>query len=159
MDFTLNEEQTLLQDTVARFVRDDYAFDDRRKLVETPDGFSREHWKMFAQLGWLGLPFAESDGGFGGGAVETMLVFESFGKGLVVEPYLATVVLAGGAPKLAGTPAQKQARLEAVIEGSLQGALAYSEPQARFNLANVATTAKAKDRGYVINGHKTVVFG
>ena len=116
MDFSLSDEQTLLQDSVSRFIQNDYDFARRQKLVHSADGFSREHWKTFAELGWLGVPFAEADGGFGGGAIESMLMFEQFGKGLVVEPVVPTVVLAGGALKLAGSAAQK-ARLAACKTG------------------------------------------
>ncbi len=157
MDFSLSDEQTLLQDSVSRFIQNDYDFARRQKLVHSADGFSREHWKTFAELGWLGVPFAEADGGFGGGAIESMLMFEQFGKGLVVEPVVPTVVLAGGALKLAGSAAQKARYLAGIIDGSLQGALAYVEPQARFNLADVVTQARADGDGYVLNGHKAVV--
>ncbi|MCH9669896.1 MAG: acyl-CoA dehydrogenase family protein [Gammaproteobacteria bacterium] len=158
MDFTLNEEQTMLEESVARFVQNDYTFESRQKIVASDLGFSRENWQLFAELGWLGIPFAEDDGGFGGGAVESMVMFENFGKGLLVEPYLATIVLAGGALRLGGTASQKATLLKQLIEGSAQGALAYAEPQARYNLTNVATTAKATDDGYVINGQKALVL-
>jgi len=123
------------------------------------EGFSRENWKQFAELGWLAVPFAEEDGGIGGGAIELMIVMEQLGRGLVVEPYLATVILAGGALKYAGNEAQKGAYLGAIIEGSKMGALAFAEPQSRFNLADVATTAAADGDGYVLSGHKAVVLG
>ena len=94
MDFTLNEEQQLLDDSLSRFIEKDYDFESRRNCTESDPGFSREHWKLFAELGWLAVPFAEEDGGIGGGAVESVVMFENIGKGLVIEPYLATVVLA-----------------------------------------------------------------
>ena len=148
----------MLEESVARFVQNDYTFESRQKIVASDLGFSRENWQLFAELGWLGIPFAEDDGGFGGGAVESMVMFENFGKGLLVEPYLATIVLAGGALRLGGTASQKATLLKQLIEGSAQGALAYAEPQARYNLTNVATTAKATDDGYVINGQKALVL-
>lgn len=158
MDFSFSEEQTLLQDSVARFIQNDYDFAARQKIIRGEDGFSRAHWRTFAELGWLGVPFPEADGGFGGGAIESMIMLEQFGKGLVVEPFLPTVVLAGGALKIAGTAAQKQQYLAGIIDGSLQGALAYVEPQGRFNLADLVTTAKADGGGYVLNGYKAVVL-
>ena len=106
MDFSFTEEQTLLEESVAKYIQNDYDFESRQKLVKSEDGFSKENWATFADLGWLGVPFAEEDGGFGGGAVESMLMAESFGKGLLVEPYLATVVLAGGAIKHGGSAEQ-----------------------------------------------------
>mgnify|MGYP000191592271 CR=1 FL=1 len=159
MDFSLSEEQTLLKDSLERFIQNDYDFDTRRKVMAGEEGFSRENWKQFAELGWLAVPFAEEDGGIGGGAIELMIVMEQLGRGLVVEPYLATVILAGGALKYAGNEAQKGAYLGAIIEGSKMGALAFAEPQSRFNLADVATTATADGDGYVLSGHKAVVLG
>src|SRR5512137_1942912 len=114
MDFSFSEEQTLLQDSVQRFIQNDYGFAARQKIIRGEDGFSRDHWRTFAELGWLGVPFSEADGGFGGGAIESMLMLEQFGKGLVVEPFLPTVVLAGGALRIAGDAAQKQKYLAGV---------------------------------------------
>jgi len=158
MDFSFTEEQTLLQESVARFIQNDYGFEQRQKLVKSEQGFSAEHWKTFAELGWLGVPFAEADGGFDGGAVECMLMLEQFGRGLVVEPYLATVVLAGGAIRSGGSAEQKAAYLPGIIDGSTQGALAYAEPQGRFNLADLKTTAGREGDSYIINGYKAVVL-
>src|SRR5210317_198669 len=126
MDFSFSEEQTLLQDSVERFIQNDYAFETRQKVVKDEQGFSSDNWKTFAELGWLGVPFAEADGGFGGSAIESMIMMEQFGKGLVVEPFLPTVVLAGGALKIAGSQAQKARYLARIIDGSVQGALAYA---------------------------------
>ena len=128
MDFSFSEEQTLLQDSVARFIQNDYGFSQRQKIVKEESGFSRQNWKTFAELGWLGVPFSEQDGGFGGGAVESMIMLEQFGRGLVVEPFLASVVLAGGALKIGGSADQKARYLAGIIDGSVQGALAYAEP-------------------------------
>ncbi len=158
MDFSLSEEQTLLQDSVQRFVQNDYTFESRQKLIAGDPGFSVDNWKQFAELGWLGMPFAETDGGFGGGAVETMIMMEALGKGLVVEPFVPTVVLAGGALKLAGSAAQKASHLAGIIDGSVLGALAFAEPQSRYNLADVAVTAKADGDGWVLDGAKSVVL-
>jgi alkylation response protein AidB-like acyl-CoA dehydrogenase len=112
-----------------------------------------------AELGILGMPFSEEDGGFGGGAVDAMVVMEEFGKGLVVEPFVPTVVCAGGFLKHAGTAAQKDEHLGGIVAGSSLFAFAYAEPRGRFDYANLETTAKKDGSGYVINGHKAVVIG
>jgi pimeloyl-CoA dehydrogenase small subunit len=158
MDFSLSEEQTLLQDSVARFIQNDYSFEARQKLVAGELGFSADNWRTFAELGWLGVPFSEDDGGFGGGAVESMLMLEQFGKGLVIEPYLATVVLAGGALKIAGSAEQKTTHLAGIIDGSVQAALAFAEPQGRYNLADLTTAARRDGDGWVLDGYKAVVL-
>jgi alkylation response protein AidB-like acyl-CoA dehydrogenase len=159
MDFSFSSEQTLLQDSVERFIQNDYGFDQRQKLTATELGFSREHWAHFAELGWLGLPFAEEDGGFGGTAIDTMILMEAFGKGLVVEPYVSTVLMAGSALARAGTSAQKETHLAAIIAGECLASLAYIEPQSRFNLSHVVTKAEPAGDGWVINGFKGVVQG
>jgi pimeloyl-CoA dehydrogenase small subunit len=158
MDFSFTDEQNLLKDSVERFVQNDYGFDDRQKIVRGEQGFSADNWNTFAELGWLGVPFSEEDGGFGGQAVDMMLIMEQFGRGLIVEPYLATVILAGGALKVAGSAEQKGAYLPGIIDGTRQGALAYAEPQGRFNLADLTTTASKDGDGYVLNGYKAVVL-
>jgi alkylation response protein AidB-like acyl-CoA dehydrogenase len=159
MDFSFSEEQGLLQDSIQRYIQNSYTFDARQKLLKTEDGFSRENWASFAELGWLGLPFSEESGGFGGTAVETMIMMEEFGKGLVVEPYVSTVIMAGSVIEAGGTSAHKEGVLAEIMAGTKLASLAYVEPQARFNLADVTTTAKAEGDGYVINGFKGVVLG
>jgi alkylation response protein AidB-like acyl-CoA dehydrogenase len=159
MDFSLSEEQTMLQDSVQRFVQNDYSFDQRQKTVKEGEGFSREVWQNFAELGWLALPFSEEVGGIGGGPIETMILMEEFGKGLVVEPYLSTILLAGKALEEAGTSAHKEGLLGEIIAGSKLGARAFVEPQARFSLNDCTTTATKTDAGYEINGFKGVVLG
>ncbi|MBV1876127.1 MAG: acyl-CoA dehydrogenase family protein [Pseudomonadales bacterium] len=159
MDFAFSDEQTLLQDSVQRFIRNDYSFIERQKLLLTDCGFSRENWQSFADLGWLGLSFDESSGGFGGGAIETMIVMEEFGKGLVVEPYISCVILAGKLIESAATAAQKEAYLAAIISGDLMAAFAFVEPKARYNLADISTRGEETATGYIINGHKGVVLG
>lgn len=158
MDFSFTDEQTLLEESVARFIQNDYGFETRQQVVKGELGYNADHWSTFAELGWLGVPFTEEEGGFGGGAVETMLMMENFGRGLLIEPYLATIVLAGGAIKYAGNTEQKAAWLPGLIDGSKQAAFAYAEPQGRFNLADLATRATEQGEGYVINGHKAVVL-
>lgn len=158
MDFSFSDEQTLLQESIEKFIQNDYSFERRQQVVQEEQGFSADNWRTFAELGWFGVPFPEADGGFGGTAVDSMLMWEQFGKGLLVEPVLATVVLAGGALKIAGSAEQKRRYLNGVMDGSLQGALAFAEPQGRFNLADLITTAAASDGGFVLNGYKAVVL-
>ncbi len=158
MDFSFSDEQTLLQDSIEKFIQNDYAFEARQRVVREEQGFSSDNWRTFAELGWLAVPFPEADGGFGGTAIESMIMSEQFGKGLVVEPFLATVVLAGGALKIGGSQEQKNRYLGGVMDGSLHGALAYAEPQGRFNLADLTTTAAREGDGYLINGYKAVVL-
>ncbi|MFT4632100.1 MAG: alkylation response protein AidB-like acyl-CoA dehydrogenase [Candidatus Azotimanducaceae bacterium] len=159
MDFSLSDEQVLLQDSVQRFIQNDYGFAIRQKILDSEEGFSREIWQSFADLGWLALPFSEADGGIGGGSVELMVLLEAFGKGLVVEPYLSTVLLAGRCVEWGGSSQQKETLLAELIAGQCLGALAFVEPQARFNLSDVTTTAVQKGDGYVLNGFKGVVLG
>ena len=158
MDFSLSQEQQLLKDSVERFVREKYEFEARCKLVATSEGYSQENWSMMAELGWLAVGFPEDHGGFGGGPVETMIIMEAVGQGLVLEPYLPSIVLGGNLVALGGSEEQKNALLPALGEGNLKLAFAYAERQARFDLFDVETTAKKDGGGYVINGEKGVVF-
>lgn len=148
----------MLNDSVARFIDNDYSFDRRQKVAESEPGYSEEIWRQYAELGWTAAPFAEEDGGLGGGPVELMLLLEQFGRGLVVEPYLATVVLAGGVLARAASVEQKERWLAPVIGGELQAALAFAEPQARFDLADIATTAAPDGEGWLLNGRKAMVL-
>ncbi|MCG8695216.1 MAG: acyl-CoA dehydrogenase [Minwuiales bacterium] len=159
MDFSFSTEQTLLKDSVVRFVQDEYDFDTRRKLVASEEGFSRDNWAKFAELGWLSMPLPEDYGGLGGSAVETMILMEAFGTGLVAEPYMPTVILGAGLVEAAGSEAQKQEILPAVAGGEMMLAFGFAEPQSRFNLADITTTAEASNGGFVLNGKKSVVFG
>ncbi|MFC0284487.1 acyl-CoA dehydrogenase family protein [Camelimonas abortus] len=158
MDFDLSEEQRLLKDSVERLVADHYDFEARKRHIAGPKGYSDEIWSRFAELGILGLPFAEEDGGFGGGGVDTMIVMEALGRGLVVEPYLATVVMGGGAVRRGGSPEQKQRVVPSIADGSLKLALAHSEPQSRYNLANVAASARRDGDGWALDGEKVFVL-
>ncbi|MBT7956328.1 MAG: pimeloyl-CoA dehydrogenase small subunit, partial [Rhodospirillaceae bacterium] len=158
MDFTLNEEQQLLKNSAERFVEQDYSFEKRRDIIASPDGFDREVWAQMAELGWLGLPFSEADGGYDGTPVETMILMEALGRGLMVEPYLATVVLGGGLVAALGSADQKSAVLPPLIAGEMQLAFAYAEPQSRFDPADITTTASKDGEGYLLNGHKAVVL-
>jgi hypothetical protein len=158
MDLTPSDEQRLLRESADRFVSETYTADHRRKVASDPLGFSAEIWKQFAELGWLALPIAEAHGGLGGGAVEVGILMEAFGRGLVSEPYLSTVVIGASLISECGTDAQKQALLPKVADGSLVLAFAHSERQARFDLADVRTTAKRTPDGWRLDGHKTAVL-
>jgi pimeloyl-CoA dehydrogenase small subunit len=157
MDFELSDEQRLLRESVDRLLADHYGFAQRRGYGAEPEGFSTQMWSRYAEQGLLGLPFAEEYGGFGGGPIEIMLVMEAFGRVLALEPYLATVVLAGTALRLAGSEPQKRAILPQVAEGRMILAFAHSERQARYDLTDVLTTAKPTTSGWVLDGAKSVV--
>ena len=158
MNFEFTEEQIMLRDSVARFIQDDYSFDARKEIARSEAGMSRDNWGTFAELGWLSIPFAEEHGGFGGGPVDVMVVMEQLGKGLVLEPYLATVLLFGGLLQKGGSAQLQGEYIPQIIEGSCLGAFAYLERQSRFELADVATTATASEGGYRLDGEKVVVF-
>ena len=158
MDFDLSEEQRLLKDSVEGLLKSAYDFESRKKYGAEPDGFSRAIWGKFAEQGLLGLPFAEADGGFGAGSVETMIVMEALGRALVLEPYLPTVILAGGFLRRAGSAEQKAAYLPGLIDGSKLFAFAQLEKSSRYDLGDVTTTAKPQGDGWVIDGDKTVVL-
>lgn len=158
MNFDFSEEQVMLRDSVARFIQDDYSFDARRRIAASDTGMSQEHWKTFAGLGWLSVPFAEEHGGFGGGPVDIMVMMEEFGKGLVLEPYFATVILFGGLLQHAGNAEQQAAHIPQIIEGNRLGAFAFAERQSRYELADVRTVAIADGDGFLLSGEKVVVY-
>ncbi|THD81270.1 MAG: pimeloyl-CoA dehydrogenase small subunit [Phenylobacterium sp.] len=159
MDFNFTDEQSMLRDTVASYLADHYAFDQRRAIVAKEPGWSPAVWKAFAEeLGILGAPFSEELGGLGGGPIENMVVMEEFGKALVVEPYLGTVVIGGGFLKHSGHPRAAEL-IGAIVAGEAIFAFAQAEPTSRYNLAHVATTAKQDGGSYVLNGKKSVVVG
>ena len=158
MDFTFNEEQTMIQDQVEQFIQKEYDWETRQELSNSDLGFGTHNWKTFAELGWLGIAVSEKNGGFGGSSIETMLIMEEFGKGLVVEPFLETVVISAGILARHGTDEQKNQVLNSVINGEMHLALAYAEPQSRLNLSDVVTEAKEEGDNFVINGFKSVVM-
>jgi alkylation response protein AidB-like acyl-CoA dehydrogenase len=158
MDLTLSDEQRLLRESVDRFIAETYDADHRRRVAADPLGFSPEIWKKFAELGWLALPIDEAHGGLGGGAIETGILMEAFGRGLVTEPYLSTVVIGAALISECGSEEQKQAILPKVADGSLRVAFAHSERSARFDLAEVNTTARRRADGWRLDGHKTAVL-
>jgi len=158
MNFDYNEEQQLLADSVRRFIQKDYEFEGRRKIVASTEGTSESVWGIFAEMGLTGIPFSPDYGGFGGGAIDLLSVMEAFGEGLVVEPFLATLMGAQCVAR-AGSDAQKKAILTAVVEGKLKMAFAFSEKGSRYDLAHVKTTAKKSGSGWTLDGEKVVVLG
>ena len=158
MDFDLSEEQRLLKESVDGLLTDSYDFEQRKKYMKEKGGWSRAVWSKLAEQGLLGLPFAEADGGFGAGAVETMIVMEALGRAMVLEPYLATVVIGGGFLRHGGSAAQKAAHIPSIIDGSKTFGFAQLEKNSRYDLNDVATTAKKKGDGWVIDGEKFVVI-
>jgi pimeloyl-CoA dehydrogenase small subunit len=158
MDFDLTDEQRLLKDSVDRLIADHYAFEQRKKYMAEATGWSAAVWNQYAELGLLGLPFEEKLGGFGGGAVETMIVMEAFGRGLVLEPYFATVILGGGLLRHASSDALRAALVPQIVAGKLKLAFGHVERHSRYNLADVATTAREDGDGYVLDGAKSVVL-
>lgn len=158
MDFEFSDEQRLLKDSVERLIADRYGFESRKAYLSSASGWSTEVWAQYADLGLLGLPFAEEYGGFGGGPVETMIVMEAFGRGLVLEPYFATIILGGGVLRHAASAAQRTELLPLVGAGKLKLALAHVERHSRYDLAHVTTTAQRAGDGWVINGAKSVVL-
>ena len=158
MDFDLSEEQRLLRESLDRLIGDRYDFEQRKAYGQNADGWSRELWRQYAELGLLGLPFAESYGGSGGGPVETMIAMEAFGRALALEPYLATVVLGGGFLRHGGTTEQCSALIPRIADGGLTLAFAYTERQSRYNLADISTKAARDGASWVLDGEKGVVL-
>ena len=158
MNFDLSEEQTMIKDSIARFVQDNYAYDQRNQVVAMPHGFSNEHWQQFAELGWLSIPFDEAYGGFGGGPVDTMVIMQELGRGLVIEPFLPTILLFGGLLQAGATEELKSELIPNIIAGELQGGFAYLERQSRYAMTDVKTRARQDGVNWVLSGEKTVVL-
>jgi alkylation response protein AidB-like acyl-CoA dehydrogenase len=157
VDFSYSDDQRMLRETVDRLLAERYDFRSRAGYLREPNGFSRSMWKQFAELGLLGLPFPEQHGGSGAGAVETMLVMEAFGRSLVLEPYLATVVLAGGILRRA-TPAQAARILPSIATGERLVSVALLEPRSGPDPLRVAATARPAPSGWVLDGEKSLVL-
>jgi alkylation response protein AidB-like acyl-CoA dehydrogenase len=157
MNFELSQEQQLLQDSIARFVQDNYDLERRTKLAASKFGFSKEHWDTMAELGWFSLPFAEADGGFGGNQIDTMVMMEQVGRALLLEPFFASVVLGGGVLRRAASAEQRAELIPGIIDGTRQLTLAYAEEQARFDLHDIVTTARPDNGGFILNGQKSMV--
>tara|TARA_B100000927_G_scaffold291510_1_gene294103 strand:+ start:410 stop:1543 length:1134 start_codon:yes stop_codon:yes gene_type:complete len=158
MNFELSEEQKMIQQSVERFVQENYDLSNRISISSEDPGFSKEYWSSMAELGWLGLAFAEEEGGFGGNQIDTLVLMEQFGKGLVLEPFLANIVLGGGAIKRSNSQKLKETIIPGLIDGSLQITLAYAEEQSRFDLNDVATSATEDGEGFILNGKKSMVL-
>ncbi|MDY6812377.1 MAG: acyl-CoA dehydrogenase family protein, partial [Pseudomonadota bacterium] len=152
MDLTLSDEQKLIRQAVERFIRNDYSFDARKKIIGAEPGYSTAHWQTFAELGWLGVPLPEAHGGFGGALADLLQVVEPFGAGMVVEPYLPSVILAGTAIAEGGSEAQQAELLPAIADGTLIAALAHGERQSRFNPHDVQTSARREGDAYLLDG-------
>jgi alkylation response protein AidB-like acyl-CoA dehydrogenase len=158
MDFRYSEEQLALQDTLQRFISRDYDFESRRALARSPLGFSAEAWDRYAEIGLLALPLPEEFGGLGGNGVDIMAVMETFGQGLLLEPYLSTVVLCGGLIRDAASESVKKSLLPQIAAGTLKIALAAYEAAGRYTLAHVDCTATTNTGGWTLSGRKTVVL-
>jgi pimeloyl-CoA dehydrogenase small subunit len=157
MDFDLSEEQRLLKESLDRLIGDRYAFEQRKGYAQSPQGWSRELWGQFAELGLLGLPFEERHGGSAGGPVETMIAMEAFGRALALEPYLATVVLGGGFLRHGGSAEQCADLIPQIADGSLTVAFAHTERQSRYDLYDIETRAVRDGAGWMLDGKKGVV--
>jgi len=158
MNFDYTDEQNAIRDSLSKWAAQQYDFDKRREALKSEDGW-KKNWATFAELGLLAAPLPEDFGGLGGGPIDVSVVMEEFGKALVVEPYVPTVVIGAGAIKNAGSAAQKDEHLTAIAGGERIIAFAQAEPKSRWSLSDVTTTAKKDGAGYVLNGQKAVVIG
>ncbi|MCH2190940.1 MAG: acyl-CoA dehydrogenase family protein [Gammaproteobacteria bacterium] len=159
MNFEFNEEQMMLKDSIIKWSQDNYSFDQRRVSADNPEGFSRAHWATFAELGWLSVPFAEEYGGYGGSIIDLAAIMQEFGKMLATEPLVPTMVLFGGVLSASSNEDIKTELIPQIIDGSLLGAVAIYEPQSRFDMSNITTSASVEGDGYLLNGSKSVVLG
>lgn len=157
MFIQFNEEQTMLLDSAGKYLHDNYSFDRRQAILREPQSFCDKHWQAFADLGWLAMTLSEDAGGLGGGALETMILCEQFGKYLVLEPYLESVLLVGGLLELGAGPLQKAHFVEGLITGKLQGAVAYLEANHVADPLSVATTVVKEGDRFVLRGQKVAV--
>ena len=158
MDLSISEEQSAIRDVISRFIENEYDFEKRMSIAEGDSAFDSDVYNFFVEQGFTAIPFSEEDGGLNGGPVETMLIMKEIGRGLVLEPYLENVILAGGVLKRLATDDQKSKWLSNIINGELQSTLAFIEPQSRFNLNDVATIAKDNGDKVIINGKKSFVL-
>lgn len=158
MEFDLSEDQRLMEASIARLLRERYGFEQRRAYQKTPEGWSRDMWRRYAELGLLGLPFDEAHGGLGATAVETMIVMNAFGRALVLEPYLPTVILCGGLLRHGGNAALCREVIPRIVNGETTLALACQERQSRYDLFDVLTDARANGSGWTLSGKKGLVL-
>ncbi len=158
MDLSISEEQSAIRDVISRFIENEYDFEKRMSIAEGDTAFDPDVYNFFVEQGFTAIPFSEEDGGLNGGPIETMLIMKEIGRGLVLEPYLENIILAGGVLKRLATDDQKSKWLSNIINGELQSTLAFTEPQSRFNLNDVATVAKENGDKVIINGKKSFVL-
>jgi pimeloyl-CoA dehydrogenase small subunit len=158
MDFDLTDEQRMLQDSLQRLLAERCSFEQRLAGRDEPCGYSRVLWSRYAEMGLLGLPFPEADGGLGGGPVETLIVMQALGRALALEPYLPTVVLAGALLREAGSAAQRDAQVGSIMAGERTLAFACTEAQSRYDLADVTTRAERDGSGWRLSGTKRFVL-
>ena len=157
MDLSLSAEDSILRDSVERFVRQSYPFNERRNFVNENKSFLEENWQKFSKLGWLGLNLPEEFGGNGGSAVDTMVVAEALGPGLILEPFLETVVIGSKLIQVGYNEKQKSEFLSNLVRGRLILTFAFAEPQSRYSLSDVQLSAKPNGDQFVLNGKKAVV--
>lgn len=158
MNFDYTDEQNALRDSLSKWAGQQYDFDKRREALKSEDAW-KKNWATFAELGLLAAPLPEEYGGLGGGPIDVAVVAEEFGKALVVEPFVPTVVIGAGALKYAGSDAQKDEHLTAIAGGERIIAFAQAEPKSRWSLQDITTSAKKDGAGYALNGHKAVALG
>ncbi|HJL92178.1 MAG TPA: acyl-CoA dehydrogenase [Woeseiaceae bacterium] len=158
MNFSITEEQSAIKDVISRFIDNEYDFERRMKIADGETAFNSEVYNFFVEQGFTAIPFSADDGGLDGGPVEIMLIMKEIGRGLMLEPFMENIILAGGILKKLGTKHQKENWLSKIIGGEIQAALAFTEPQSRFNLNDIATSAKKQKDGYLINGKKSFVL-
>ena len=158
MDFSITEEQSAIKDVIARFIENEYNFEKRMKIAESDSAYDKEVYNFFVEQGFTAIPFSEEDGGLNGGPVETMLIMKEIGRGLVLEPFLENIILAGGILKRLANQRQKDEWLNKIINGEMQSTLAFTEPQSRFQLNDVATAANKKEGNFILNGKKSFVL-
>ena len=157
MNLNYSDEQNMLREQVLKFCETNYAFSDREKILESEDGLSHENWKQFAELGWLAVPFSEDNGGFNFGPIELTVMFEEFGKSLVVEPYLSSVVMSGTILENSNYSG-KQALLETIIGGEQHVSVAYAEANIGYNFLDCVTALDGQGDDLTLNGSKTIVL-
>ena len=158
MDIQFTEEQEMLRSSVQRLLHNQYDFGARRKIVASEEGWSRKHWATFAELGLLAAPFSDDVGGLAGGPLSTMIIMHEFGRHLVIEPFMETIVLAGGLIEQVGSEEQKHGFIPEITAGTKIWALAWAEKESRFDLADVTTTARRQGEDYVLAGEKATVI-
>jgi len=159
LDLSFTEDQELIQESVEKYIRDNYDSEKRRNIIDNSKGYDEKTWQTFSDLGWLALPFPEKVGGYGGGLVELMILMKNFGRGLVIEPYMSSIVLSGNVLSFSPESEKRDSILSALLEGNKKVSFAFAENGSRFNPFDVSTTANYNSNKWKLNGHKTVVFG